>query len=154
MDKKQRHLGRELALQWLFQIDMARQKPEMVLEEVPDEMEEWFEQTITTQEEALEFARKLVNGVIQERRQIDEVICRFAKGWSIDRMAGVERNVLRLAIYEIHEVPDIPISVTANEAVEVTKRYGAEESAKFVNGILGSFIRSLEIPEGEEKTGE
>lgn len=131
---KQRHLGRELALQWLFQIDIGKQPTQEVISTVPDDLE-------GVDEEGVGFARELVHGVLADKARIDAGITKYAKGWTLSRMAGVERNVLRIALYEILNLPDIPTSVTADEAVEVAKTYGAEESGKFVNGILGAYIR-------------
>lgn len=141
MNRKQRHLGRELALQWLFQIDVGKLPPTEVLATVPDQME-------GLEEEAVGFAQTLVHGVLSDRQRIDSGIAKYAKGWSLSRMAAVERNVLRIALYEIIDVPDIPTSVSIDEAVEIAKRYGADESSKFVNGILGAYVRGeLDKPE-------
>ncbi|HEY3376531.1 MAG TPA: transcription antitermination factor NusB [Armatimonadota bacterium] len=134
MNRKQRHLGRELALSWLYQIDVAATPPEEALAEIPDDIE-------GVEDEGADFARQLVRGVLADQARLDAGIAKYARGWSLSRMAAVERNVLRLALYEILDVPDIPTSVSVDEAVEVAKRYGAEESGKFVNGILGAFIR-------------
>ena len=134
MNRKQRHLGRELALLWLFQIDVGRVSVAQATSEIPDEL-------IGVEEEGHAFGLMLAQGVYAERKRIDETIKRFARGWSLPRMAAVERNVLRIALYEITSCPEIPTSVSVDEAVEVAKRYGSEESGKFVNGILGAFIR-------------
>ena len=135
MNREQRHLGRELALQWLFPIDIGRSSPDEVMAEVPDEFEGVVEA------EGAEFARQLVNGVIGDRKRIDSYLNRYSKGWPLDRMAGVERNVLRIALFEILDLPDIPASVSIDEAIDVAKRYATDESGKFVNGILGAFMR-------------
>jgi len=134
MNRKQRHLGRELALQWLFQIDVGKLPPLEVTDDVPDNLN-------GIEEEGVDFAQQLVRGVLAEQARIDEVITTYSRGWALSRLAGIERNVLRIALFEIMEMPDIPDSVTIDEAVEVAKRYGAEESSKFVNGILGAYLR-------------
>lgn len=141
MNRKQRHLGRELALQWLFQIDVGQQPAAQVILTIPDDME-------GVDEEGAGFARELTQGVLAHQQQIDTGIAKYSRGWTLQRMAGVERNILRIALFEILYMPDIPTSVTADEAVEVAKRYGAEESSKFVNGVLGAYIRGeLDKPE-------
>jgi len=140
MKHRQRHLGRELALRWLFEIEAAKQPPDEVMASVPEEIEELE----TIEEEGVDFARQLAKGVLAERKRIDKVIAEFAKGWSLSRMAAIERNVLRIALYEIMHLPDIPASVSVDEAVEITKHYASDESGKFVNGILGGYLRSEE----------
>ncbi|MHB9130094.1 MAG: transcription antitermination factor NusB [Armatimonadota bacterium] len=141
MIPKQRHLGRELALRWLFQIDMGHLPPDEVLSTPLDELEETFERLEGIEAEGEEFALQLVRGIISERQRIDEMIMKYAKGWPLERIAGVDRNVLRIAIYEILDVADIPPSVSVNEAVDIAKHYSTDESGKFVNGILGAFLR-------------
>ena len=137
MNRQQRHLGRELALQWLFQIDMGHLPPDEVMTGLPEDLEE----APAVDEEGLAFAHQLVRGVLAVKSRIDAGIAKYATGWSLSRMAAVERNILRIALYEILELPDVPPSVTVDEAVEVAKSFGTEESGKFVNGILGAFLR-------------
>jgi len=134
MKRVQRHLGRELALLWLFQIDVGKLPASQVLEEIPDEL-------AGVEEEAETFARQLIQGYLADAKRIDEAIVKYARGWPIDRLAAIDRNVLRIALNEIFNIPDIPASVTVDEAVEVAKHYSTDESGKFVNGILGAFLR-------------
>lgn len=141
MNRKQRHLGRELALLWLYQIDLSRANIDDVLATIPDEIE-------GLDEEGTAFGQQLVRGVLGERQRIDQGISKYARGWSLSRMAAIDRNILRIALFEILNMPDIPTSVSVDEAVEIAKRYGTEESSKFVNGILGAYIRGeLQNPE-------
>ncbi len=139
-------MGRELALQWLFQIDVGHLPPEEVMatvpEEILDEEDEGTAQRVALEEEGVGFAQKLVHGVINDRQRIDEIIEKYAKGWPIDRMAAIERNVLRIALCEILNMADIPASVSIDEAVEIAKHFGTDDSGKFVNGILGAFMRA------------
>ncbi|OPZ82810.1 MAG: hypothetical protein BWY76_02584 [bacterium ADurb.Bin429] len=137
MLRRQRHLGRQLALQWLYQIDVGHLPSEEVMAEVPDE-----EALDGIDEEGVGFAQTLSRGVIADRERIDAMIETYAPEWPLERMAGVERNVLRIAFYEILDVPEIPASVSIDEAVEVAKTFGTEESGKFVNGILGAYMRA------------
>jgi N utilization substance protein B len=136
MLRLQRHLGRQLALQWIYQIDVGHLPSEEVMADVPDE-----ETLGGLDEEGVAFARSLVQGLIADRERVDETIEIYAPEWPLERMAGVERNVLRIAFYEILNVADIPARVSIDEAVEVAKTFGTEESGKFVNGILGAYMR-------------
>jgi len=86
--------------------------------------------------ESLNFARQLVCGTDAHMSEIDDAIQSASRNWRLDRMSRVDRNILRLATYELTRAEDIPIKVAINEAVELAKRYGADESAAFVNGIL------------------
>ncbi|HEY3415428.1 MAG TPA: transcription antitermination factor NusB [Armatimonadota bacterium] len=148
---QQRHLGRELALQWIFQIDVGGMKPEVAMQETARGIE-GNEALDELNDEGIAYAQQLVRGVVDNRAEIDAVIVKFARGWKLDRIAAVERNVLRLAIYEILHQQDVPPSVTVDEAVEITKQYSTDESAKFVNGILGAYLR--DEPEKPEKAKE
>ncbi|MDF2629052.1 MAG: transcription termination factor [Symbiobacteriaceae bacterium] len=90
------------------------------------------------------YARDLVQGTWERKDDLDETIAKYAKDWAVDRLAGVDRAILRLAIYEIKHQEDVPDSVVADEAVELAKSFSTAESGKFINGILGSVIRGLE----------
>ncbi|HXL01631.1 MAG TPA: transcription antitermination factor NusB, partial [Candidatus Atribacteria bacterium] len=78
-----------------------------------------------------------------KKKEIDEVLSQASEEWPLYRMANVDRNILRLAIFEIVFLPDVPVSVAINEAVELGKKYGTEESGKFVNGVLGKLAKNL-----------
>ena len=90
-----------------------------------------------------EFAVALARGAWEKRAEADRVIVQLASGWTLERIATADRNLLRLALYEIKYRGDIPPSVSVNEAVELAKSYSTAESARFINGILGNYIRSL-----------
>lgn len=126
-----RRKAREMALQALFQMDMSGVSAERAL-------------TTIFQENGIEdrFTRSLVQGAEQKMTEIDQKIQEHAIDWKLQRMSGVDRNILRLATYELL-VPqeDAPPRVSINEAVELAKKYGTEESAKFVNGILGAMLK-------------
>jgi len=131
--KSKRREARELAMKILFQVEVGRWPLEEVMETtaeaVPLLPDEW------------EYVREVVEGVMREQAALDRIIAERAVGWKLDRIANVDRNILRLALYEILHRPDIPSSVSVNEAVEMAKKYSTEDSGKFVNGILGSFLR-------------
>jgi transcription antitermination protein NusB len=129
-----RHVARELAFQVLFQTDVGRNPWQEVLPRTLDENE--LPETSRT------FLEQLVKGTIQELKSIDAEIIKYAQEWKLDRMANTDRNILRMAIYEIKFIKEIPPGVSINEAVELAKRYGDDESGKFVNGILGNVVRN------------
>jgi transcription antitermination protein NusB len=119
--------AREIALQVLFQDDLNTQTR-------PEDGESLLRRRLRSPE-LLEFSRKLVAGVRRHRAELDERLEKTAANWSLHRMAATDRNVLRLGAYEIL-YSDTPDRVAVNEAVELAKRYGAAQSAQFVNGIL------------------
>lgn len=128
-----RRTAREVAVRALFQIDVGRARPERALEYNIDEM--------ALPREYVPFARRLVEGALAHAEEIDGIIQKYATNWSIDRMLRTDRNILRMAIYELLHESDVPGSVTVNEAVELAKLYGDADSGKFVNGILGNVLR-------------
>jgi N utilization substance protein B len=92
--------------------------------------------------DTLPFVDQLVQGVRAHIEELDGLLGRFAEHWSLERMAVVDRNVLRCALYELLYLDDIPAKVTINEAIEIAKRYGSQESGAFVNGILDRIVKS------------
>jgi transcription antitermination protein NusB len=128
-----RRSGRELAFRLLFQCDVGGQPLEDVLEVAREGSE--------ATEDVWDFAVELAHGAWLAHAALDTIIARYAAGWTLERMANADRNLLRLALYEILHREDIPQSVSINEAVELAKRYSTADSAKFINGILGSFVR-------------
>jgi N utilization substance protein B len=109
----------------------------------------------TAKEAALRlFADGLIRGVVEHRPQVDEQIVKYAKNWDLHRMAVVDRNVLRLAVYEMLFRDDIPPVVSINEAVDIAKKYSTEDSGKFVNGILDRVRKDLLRPARTPKDGE
>jgi transcription antitermination factor NusB len=124
---KKRTRARELALQFLYQADLVK-KP---IEESDDFLRDEERDT-----ETRKFAQRLITGALEDREAIDNVIQDVAQNWNISRMAVVDRNVLRLATYELLHCPDIPPKVAINEAIEIGKRYSTQNSGAFINGIL------------------
>jgi N utilization substance protein B len=129
-----RRKAREHALQILFQLDIKKEKPSAVVLK-----RFWAEQQ--ADDEVKAFAEEIVKGTYKHLAEINKMICQCAKNWSLDRMAIVDRNVLRMAVYEVLYRMDIPTSVTINEAIEIARKYGTDESGAFVNGILDSVAR-------------
>jgi transcription antitermination protein NusB len=97
--------------------------------------------------ETTEFTRQLAERTLGDREQIDDLIRKYARDWPLERIAPLERNILRVAIFELRDAGDVPREVAVNEAVELAKRYCGADAPKFVNGILGSILR--ELPESE-----
>ncbi|HMK71889.1 MAG TPA: transcription antitermination factor NusB [Myxococcaceae bacterium] len=139
-----RRIGRERALQALYQLEMVALEPTAALEVAwASEPEEGTKDTRT---EARAFADDLVRGVREHQEEIDRLLEEHSHNWRLDRMARVDRNVLRLAVYELRYREDIPKKVTLNEAVELGKRFGTEESSAFINGILDRIAQMVEKP--------
>jgi N utilization substance protein B len=101
-----------------------------------------------------EFITKTVAGVLDHRKEIDRSIEKNSRNWSLPRIAAVERSILRIAAFEILHVPETPVQVAINEAVELAKIYGGKDSSGFVNGILDQLARSARSEIGEGKTGK
>ena len=138
-----RRKAREHALQILFQLDVGKNKPSAALLK-----HFWTE--YDHDDEIKAFAEEIVKGTYKHLPAIDGLIRKCAKNWSLDRMAVVDRNVLRMAVYEILHRMDIPTSVTINEAIEIAKKYGTNDSGAFVNGILDRVARETgKLEEGK-----
>ncbi len=130
-----RRKAREIAVQILYQADVAG---------VPfSEAFATYEGYFDPSPKVLSFAKELVDGVAKNQEQIDELIERFSKNWKLSRMSAIDRNILRLATYELLYRSDIPPKVSINEAVELAKAFGSEESASFVNGILDAIYKNI-----------
>lgn len=135
---KARRKARTVALQALYEIDCTTHPPEMVLEERLEE------QPLTA--ELNDFARSLVRGVIDQAGVLDRLIQKFAPEWPLDQMALIDRNILRMAIWEFAVERQTPIKVAINEAVELAKLYGSDSAPRFVNGVLGALAaRQAEV---------
>jgi N utilization substance protein B len=124
-----RRRAREAAVQMLYQLDVSG-------EDVERAIEVYWQYLGPGGDDATELANQLVRGCTASCSTIDDRIREASKHWRLERMARVDRNVLRLAIFELLERPDVPRKVTLNEAVELAKRYGDENSPAFVNGLL------------------
>jgi N utilization substance protein B len=129
-----RRRAREYALQLLFQIDVTNT-------EFSDELFEDFWEGIKEDNDIKEFTRDLVVGTRKNLEEIDRIISETAKNWTIERMAIVDRSILRAATYELLYRADIPRKVIINEAIEISKKYSTEDSASFINGILDKIQR-------------
>lgn len=125
-----RRKARIAALKALFEVDSVQHPPDQILHRLLQET--------PLPEDAAEFARQLVHGVLENRPLLDDLIRKNAPAWPLEQVAAVDRNILRLAIYEIVIDNRVPMRAAINEAVELAKEFGGEASPKFVNGVLGS----------------
>lgn len=134
-----RRRSRELAMQALFYMDIHQSTSQELLERFC----EYFSPPAKTRP----FFFKLVNGVLAARTEIDALIQRYSENWELSRMSFVDRNVIRIAVYEMLYCSDIPSKVSINEAVDIGKKFGSEESGAFINGIIDSIRIELEKKE-------
>jgi len=138
-----RRRSRELAMQALFYMDIRKTASDVLLEN--------FCRAFGTPDKEDAFFTELVSGVLASKADIDALIERFSSHWKISRMSCVDRNVMRIAVYEMLYRADIPSKVSINEAIDIGKKYGTEESGAFINGILDSIhlaieSRKIELP--------
>lgn len=134
-----RRQARELAMQALFYMDIRKDASEETLE--------YFCGCFCPSKRSRPFFKKLVNGVLGTKGQIDALVERYSQNWNISRMSCVDRNVMRIAVYEMLYCDDIPPKVSINEAVDIGKKFGTQESGAFINGIMDS-IREALVKEG------
>lgn len=126
---RKRTKAREYALQMLYAVDITKDEPEKCIER-------FWEGGDESSDQVKDFANELVLGVADKKKEIDGLISKHATNWQIDRMAVIDRNVLRLATYELIFMEDIPPKVSINEAIDIAKKFGGNDSGKFVNGVL------------------
>jgi transcription antitermination protein NusB len=132
---KPRTRARALALQVLYEVDMANHVPGEVfttrLEETP------------LADELAEFARQIIFGILPIAHELDQLIAKYAPEWPLDQIAAIDRNILRIALWEFAVFHKTPVKVAINEAVELAKQYGSDSAPRFVNGVLGSLAEHL-----------
>lgn len=131
-----RRTARECALQLLFQYDFTKKVPDK------RDLEEFWSIRMEP-EEIRSFAEDIFYGTLKHLEEIDKVIGSVSEHWTVERMAAVDRNIIRLATYELLFRPDIPAPVTINEAIEIAKRYSSEDSPSFINGILDRIAKAV-----------
>jgi N utilization substance protein B len=127
---KPRTRARSLALQVLYEVDIANHPP-------ADVFKIRLEETPLTDELA-EFARQIIFGILPLTNELDKLIARYAPEWPFDQIAAIDRNILRMALWEFAVFHETPIKVAINEAVELAKQFGSDSAPRFVNGVLGS----------------
>ena len=131
-----RSLAREIAMKMLYAASLGGG-------ETMDEVLEQSEQADTLSGSDKTFLENLVAGVTDRQEELDAVIGKYAQGWALNRLGKVDLTILRMAVYELMCMPEIPVGATINEAVELAKRYAEDKSSGFINGILGSAAREL-----------
>jgi len=134
-----RRRAREIALQVLYQLDTSQGKAKEVLD--------LFWENFKPSSQAREFCERLVEGVCQNLGHIDRLVEDNSDNWTLKRMAVVDRNILRLATFELLQCPDTPFKAILNEAIELAKKFGADDSGAFINGILDK-VHSILVARG------
>ncbi|MFH1286925.1 MAG: transcription antitermination factor NusB [Candidatus Magasanikbacteria bacterium] len=134
-----RHLARSIVMQSLYQWDF-KGKPSAAIPEIVRQNTKEFGGGVENEKTYIE---KTVDGVIEHLEMIDKIIKSYAPNWPLEQIALVDRNILRIGIYELQINKDIPAKVAINEAIEVAKTYGGPSSGKFVNGILGAIYKDM-----------
>ena len=132
-----RRKARELALQMLFQQDLAGNEPDSIIAT--------FEDLHRVRANVRDFAEKIFVGTIEKRDEIDALITEQADNWRLSRMAVVDRNIIRMSIYELKYVADTPKLVIIDEAIEIAKKFGTEKSSQFINGILDGILKRYNL---------
>jgi N utilization substance protein B len=132
-----RRKARELALQMLFQHDMAGNPPDMIVGT--------FEDLQKSKPNTREFAERIFRGTIDHISEIDEMIQAQAENWRLSRMAVVDRNIIRMSVYEFMHEDDTPKLVIIDEAVEIAKKFGTQKSSQFINGILDGILKRYNL---------
>ena len=135
--KSHRHLAREVAFQFLYRFDLEGRQ-----DDPTEELERHFKH-FKIPSEVQTFTRELVIGTVRERQELDRTIEATAANWKVARMPYVDRNLLRMSLYELTHNRDTPTSVTIDEAVELAKQFGTADTASFVNGILDACAKTI-----------
>jgi len=143
---RQRRKAREVALKVLYELD--------VLNIDVREAIELFWSNFDAPEEAKTFSSLLIEGTWHNKKEIDKLISSCSEHWSLERMSRVDKNILRMAVYELIHCQDIPPKVTLNEAIDLGKTYGSENSGAFINGVLDAIHLKICKENGREKAGE
>ena len=139
MAQTKRTKARERAVQALYQIDVAAT-------DLDEALSRFWKSFEPVDREVMDLCEELVRGVARHRRAIDEAIEGVSTNWRLDRMARVDRNILRLAVHELLHRPEVPVKVVINEAIELGKKYGSESSGAFVNGVLDKVAAGSAAP--------
>ncbi len=139
----QRRKSREVALQMLYQLEMTGQAPHEVIDLFYELAQEEDDRKAEILESARPFAEKIVNGVYLHRDEIDRMIVDASENWRLERMSIIDRNVLRIAVFEMLYCLEIPPKVSINEAIDLGKTFGSPDSGSFINGILDHLLPEI-----------
>jgi N utilization substance protein B len=132
-----RRKARELALQMLFQHDLAGNPPDQIIAT--------FEELQKSKPNTREFATRIFRGTVDHIAEIDEMIQNQAENWRLSRMAAVDRNIIRMSVYEFMHESDTPKLVIIDEAIEIAKKFGTQKSSQFINGILDGILKRYNL---------
>ena len=132
-----RRKGRELALQALYQMEINGDVSERALH--------GFWESFQNSVEGKELALRLIHGVLDRKQELDDLIGAACEHWRLERLSRVDVNIIRIAVYELTTPPVLPVEIALNEAIEIARRFGTEQSASFVNGVLDQIARQLEL---------
>jgi transcription antitermination protein NusB len=136
-----RRKARELALQMLFQYDLSGNAPDMIIST--------FEDLEKAKPNIRDFAIRVFKGTVEKLNEIDEMIGEQAENWRLSRMAVVDRNIIRMSIYEFLHEDDTPKLVIIDEAIEIAKKFGTQKSSQFINGILDGILKRYNLRDAE-----
>src|SRR3989338_2209605 len=145
-----RHLARSIVMQTLYQWDF-RGGQDLTLDQIINQNIHEF--GIGLEEENVEFSRETATAIVKNLKEIDEKIKKFSPDWTLEQMTVIDRNVLRIGVYELYFNKEIPNKVAINEAIELAKTFSGQSSGKFVNGILGTVYKQLE-PDSQKDAPE
>jgi transcription antitermination protein NusB len=137
-----RHRARKIVLDVLYHLEIDRVKPGEVLDDYREEM---------AAKEIGEFVERMVAGIVKKMPELDAIIDDYADKWALNRMPILDRNILRIGVYELNFEEDIPASVSINEMVELANTYSTDDSGRFVNGILGRLVKDRERERSEKR---
>lgn len=144
--RAERRRAREAAMRALYQMDLSGCSIDRAIEysvmDSPD---------LDLSARSMDYARELALGVASDLPRIDVTIANLARDWSLDRMSPTDRNIMRVAVYEMLNVKEVPVAAAIDEAVEIAKTYGSADSPRFINGILGSLAEQLKAKPSESK---
>lgn len=146
-----RRMAREMAIHCLYQLEMNGVTPEQALKMVVEEANEEESEIGMEGKHAVAMHDQVLQWVTsawEQREQLDQYLSGYLKGWQVDRLSRVDRQILRFAAYELLHREDVPPKVVVNEAVILAKHFGTDESGKFVNGVLGQMLRDREAEQG------
>lgn len=141
-----RRKARELALQMLFQFDMSGNGPDQIIDT--------FEELQKSKPNTREFATRVFRGTVTNVSEIDDMIQNQAENWRLSRMAAVDRNIIRMSVYEFMHEPETPKLVIIDEAIEIAKKFGTQKSSQFINGILDGILKRYNLGADEKKRTE
>lgn len=137
-----RRKGREIALQALYQLEINGDTSDRALHA--------FWESFEASVEGKEVALRLIHGVLDRKEEIDDLIRQACEHWRLERLSRVDINVIRIAVYELTTPPVLPVEIAINEAIEIARRFGTEESAAFVNGVLDQIASRLQLKSAAE----